>query len=168
MKRCEEVLQARRSHFFDDGAGVGLTWIVHGQKQSKDHLPVAIPEYNSSGHPVAPVVRLLLRIASTSDALFRATQGKEGLAWAPADTPITLTTWNSILKHAIERVAPATPEAARTSHALRKGGYSAAVEANVSREVSRAIIGHRSDDMWKHLVYYVPSSLARRFWAAQF
>ena len=163
MKRCNEVLQARRSHFFDDGVGVGLTWIVHGQKQSRDHLPVAIPEVNAAGRPVASVVRLLLSIA-TSDVLFRATYGKS--AWAPSGAPVTLTTWNSILKQAIARVALANPASAMTSHALRKGGYSAACEAQVPREVSRAIIGHMSDDMWKH--YYVPSMTARRFWSARF
>jgi hypothetical protein len=77
-----------------------------------------------------------------------------------------MATWNSILKHAVARVAPATPASARTSHALRNGGYSAAFEAAVPREVSRAIIGHMSDDMWKH--FDVPSDSARRFWASRF
>jgi integrase len=155
MRRYDEIRTIQQGDLFDRSVGKGVTFSIRNMKGDISHA-ITLSETVCTGRAFAPLVRLFITATeSLKGYLFRATTS-DGLRWADVNSPLTIGTYQSALNAAIDAVAPDTDPRRRTTHALRKGGFTCARESGMPIEIANAIIGHVSNAMWQY--YYIPST----------
>lgn len=155
MRRYDEIRSLQQGDLIDQGIGNGVLLNIRNMKGDISHA-VTLSESVCNGRAFAPLVRLFITATkSLTGCLFRATS-RDGQDWADTNSPLTIGTYQAALESAISIVAPTTDPRCRTTHALRKGGFTVARESGMPIEIANAIIGHVSTDMWQY--YYIPST----------
>ena len=159
IRRFDEVFSARKRNFIDLGKGKGFEWNIPRMKNALHGHFLTLPDFTDNKRPVGALLRIYLETVpdfAHNEFIFRGTAKGNPLAWSNANKPLSARSWDTALKAAISKVAPTTPPRARTSHALRKGGFTCAVEAGIPLHIVNRIVGHVSSDMWQY--YYIPSN----------
>jgi integrase len=160
IRRSDEVFQSRKSDFKDLGEGGGFQWNIRCMKNARNGHSLTLPDYVGAQRPVGALLRCFLETVDDEfddeDFIFRGTAKGDPARWSLVNQPLSAKAWDTALKSAITSVAPSTPPRATTSHALRKGGFTCAVESGIPMQIVNRIVGHVSSDMWQY--YYIPSN----------
>lgn len=154
MRRYDEIRTLQQGDLCDRGVGNGVIYNIRNMKGNISHS-INLSEMVCQGRAFAPLVRIFIQLTrNLKGHLFRATK-ENGFEWAELDSPLTIGTYQAAINGVINIVAPATDQRCRSTHALRKGGFTCARESGMPIEIANTIIGHVSTDMWQH--YYIPS-----------
>lgn len=118
-------------------AGGGYDLHIPRQKNSLAEQVAHLPAVGAGGVPVGRYIAEFLAIAPREEPLVRAWGGS---GWLP--NPLSSAAWRDALRTALQRAG--LPTVGQSTHALRKGAFTAAAEADVPYDVAQRQIGHRS------------------------
>ena len=163
MRRISEVLALRRADLSPGPAGAGFVLVVARQKNDPfgRGMDVVLPECTSDPPvPLGAIIRSFLRVTTLlpPDLPLVRPSRPGGQLWGVGD--FSRNSWNQILRQALSLLSgPATPPLRLSSHSLRKGGATAAVQAGLPHDVLIDTAGWNSAHSW---LAYAQRPLAAR------
>ena len=168
--RSQDIFQAKCNDFIDKGVGNGFSWCISKSKCSQLHRDVLhVPETTCDGYRVSHMLREFLGIAPQVGLMFRATMvtsGSRNHVWKPAASVerqfndrghkvlvpacegYKSGEWNHNLRRILRLACPDFNANMASSHSLRSGGATAALQAlgSEGRPLVQQMLRHKCSD----------------------